>query len=319
MGDTLLATPVIRAFKRTYPSVYVDALAERIPAQILRNNPDISEVIVAPSRGANLRDYHPLIHLLREKRYALAIDALSTPGSALLCWLTGARRRIGYDLPYRPIFYTDPVPPPTGVVYSAIAKRILLDPLAIDFSGEQVREALPAVYPGEAELELARALPGGELDPDRVVLGLAPFCKREWKQWDLKYWVEALKLLDVIARPQWLLFAGQGEREQLAELEHSGLDVRWIGADDLLHAAAVMRRGAALIGGDNGLLHVAVGASVPTLTIFAGRDDPARWVPPGRPDHLFIDLRGVREDPDQVEGVSKMIVAFLNSLSLRNS
>ena len=42
MGDTLLATPLIRDIKLKFPDVKLDVLAEPVPAQVLRNNPHIS-------------------------------------------------------------------------------------------------------------------------------------------------------------------------------------------------------------------------------------------------------------------------------------
>ena len=309
MGDTLLATPIIHAFKQHFPEVEIHALAERIPAQVLRNNPDIRREIVAPTRGAPVKTYQPLISDLRAEKYAVSIDALSTPGSALLCRLTGAKHRIGYNLPRRKLFYTHPVNPITDAVYSPIAKRVLLQALGITrFDTNDPASSLPRLYLNEDDFSEANQLIGTAIRRDRLVLGLAPFCKREWKQWSVSYWHDLLLRLEAEYHPVWLLFASKHERPALCELENDPkLNVHWVGAEDLLVAGAVMQKTRALISGDNGLLHVAVGVGVPTVTVFAGRDDPVRWVPPNQPNHQFVDIRGRREEGGTVGEVAERV------------
>jgi len=298
MGDVLLATPIGGAFKEVFPDVLIDVLAEPIPAQTLRHNPDIERVIKSPKRGSGPAEYIPLIRELRVRRYRAAIDALSTPGSALLTRLTGSPIRIGYDLPRRRRLYTHPIAAAKEAVYAPMAKRRLLSAFGLEAeSTANASSILPKVYPGrpeEAEAKKVIERAGGD---GRLILGLAPFCRREWKQWKIPYWRETLERLNDL-NAVWLLFAAGAERPALEELESAkNMSIQWVGAEDLLVAAAAMRMTKALIGGDNGLLHVAVAAGVPTFTVFAGRDDPKRWVPPSSPDHIYIDFRERRDDP----------------------
>src|SRR4029077_3676118 len=71
---------------------------------IVLNNPLLNDVRIAPKRGliADLA----LGRSLRRERYDLAIDFHGGPRASLLTWLSGARERIGYDVPGRGWMYT---------------------------------------------------------------------------------------------------------------------------------------------------------------------------------------------------------------------
>src|SRR5205814_7393930 len=77
-------------------------------------NPHLSDVIVSPGRRgvAGLLDDLALVKRLRAERYDLVIDFHSGPRSSLIAWLSGAPRRIGYDVPGRGWMYTRRVPRP---------------------------------------------------------------------------------------------------------------------------------------------------------------------------------------------------------------
>ena len=90
---------------------------------------------------------------------------------------------------------------------------------------------------------------------------------------------------------RWLLFASGSERESLREIEMStDFQILWVGAEHILDAATVMGSCRMVIGGDNGLMHVAVASGVPTLTIFQPYPgvDPAAGTPPGYARHRYL-------------------------------
>lgn len=306
MGDVLLATPLVRAVRKALPATQIDVLAEAVPAQVLRNNPDISNVIVSPNRGAGIGDYLPLIKKLRATHYDLVIDGISTPGSALLTRLTGARFRIGYRLPRRTWAYTDPVIPNTEPSYAPLMKAPLLKPIWLSLDQSDQASFLPRLYPTAEDSATGLQLQP-QFDDSRTPIGLAPYCRRASRMWAVENWVELVKGLSRKYHPRWLLFAAPSERPLLAPLETlEGVDLSWVGASDLLVAAGVMQRTRCLLGGENGLLHLAVAADVPTYTLFAGKDEPLRWVPPGIDQHSAVDLRGV----DAEKGVTKASEGF---------
>ena len=81
--------------------------SSRPPRRSSPGNPHLNEVIVprAP-RAGGLRDDLALVRASAPSRYDLVIDFHGGPRSSLITWLSGAPRRIGYDVPGRGWMYT---------------------------------------------------------------------------------------------------------------------------------------------------------------------------------------------------------------------
>ena len=86
-----------------------------------------------PARAGRLRADLALISRLRRERYDLAIDFHGGPRSSLLTWLSGAPRRIGYEVAGRSWMYTTRVPRPRALRprHSVVSQWDVLLPLGI--------------------------------------------------------------------------------------------------------------------------------------------------------------------------------------------
>jgi len=313
MGDVLLATPAIRAFRKAHPTILIDVLVEHIPAQPLRNNPDISRIIISPNRGSSLREYLPIIQQLQRYKYQSAIDFQSTPGSALLAILTGAPERVGFNRRMRSWAYTKAVDPVAELAYAPLPKFRLLEHFGVPLPSS-LTEILPRLYPTDSANDSATIfLEKYNLNENHLLLGLAPFCRRDWRMWPVAKWCELLTSFAKYNNATWLLFAAPNEREALVEIEKcAGVNVIWVGMSDLLDAAALMQKCRAVVSGENGLLHLAVAAEVPTFSIFCGRDAPKQWVPAGIKNHTALDLRN--DGIDINKNVALELAEFVEAL-----
>ncbi len=288
MGDMLLLTPLIRSLKRSFPEVNIDVLAEPLPAQVLENNPNIRKVHSAPRRGSGLRKYFSLLRMLRNQEFALAIDFLSTPGSALLTRLTGAEKRIGYRLRCRTWAYTHPAERRIEPVYNPLTKFDLIKALNIEPDSLE----LDIFIDTEDERFAENAWCEFGFNDSTVVCALAPWSKRAWRRWDISAWLEVMSRISTRSPVKWLLFATESERAELSELEKAqDIEIRWAGTGHILQAAALMKRCRTMLCADNGLKHIAVAAGLPALTIYTG-SDPKVWNPPDDPRYRGLDFRG---------------------------
>jgi ADP-heptose:LPS heptosyltransferase len=313
MGDTLLLTPLIKSFKEAYPDVSIDIAAEFLPAEVLIGNPNLRNIYIAPSRGSGINKYLPILKILRKNKYKVAIDFISTPGSALLTRLTGAKHRIGYKLRGRSFFYNHPVKPSETLQYSAIKKFELVKQFNI-----KLLQYCPEIVISEADKRQAsekwQAL---GFVSEQKVFGIAPWSKRPWRRWETRAWISVISRISERTGAKWLLFAGNNEREQLTEIENTAFpEVQWAGASSLQIAAALMQKCKAILSAENGLMHVAVAAKVPKLSLFTSSDSPIAWNPPDIPEYQGLDLRNTGYDE---EIINQVVEAFTNLLHIVES
>lgn len=308
MGDTLLLTPLIRTFKEVYPAVKIDVLVEALPAQVLKNNPHVHEIHIAPPLGSGFGKYIPMLRRLRHEKYALSIDFLSTPGSALLSRLINSRLRIGYRLRWRSWAYTHTVQRRTDPVYNPLTKFDLVNMLGV--KPDDLK--LDLYYSDDddaAATELWRAFNFSE---SSLVCALAPWSKREWRRWANSAWLEVMKQVSKQKPVVWLLFATENERRFLSELEDNpDVDIRWAGASEISVAAALIKRCQAMLSAENGLMHVAVAMNTPKLSLFTGSDAPKLWTEPGRDEFQGADLRVDKYKPSKIAEVADRFVKLL--------
>lgn len=299
MGDSILTTPAVRDFKQTFPDVNIDFLAEPIPAQALKNNPHLRRIVIAPVTGSNPLKYFQLVQELRRAGYKVVFDFLSTPGSAVLAFLAGAKIRCGYDLRSRSWAYNRPVKRRVETVYNPITKYDL-------FNGFDVIHGsyIPELHPdGEDVTWAGERLSTLGIDENDVIIALAPWSKRRWRRLSLSFWNKLVKVLNSNGRFQYLLFASESERLDLEPLlNNTETRIKWAGTDSILGAAALMGKCNLFLGSDNGLLHVAAAMGSLTMTLISSYDgvDPDAWQPPGVDKHPFMVLEKVDEQDESV-------------------
>src|SRR5437867_1307787 len=104
LGDLLLATPAIRALRRSFPDATLDVLVTDYAASVVAGNPHIDGVLTCGKRvvDASLLERAALAWRIRRQRYDLGVILEAHWGYAgfaeLLLGVAGVPRRIGRDL-----------------------------------------------------------------------------------------------------------------------------------------------------------------------------------------------------------------------------
>jgi lipopolysaccharide heptosyltransferase II len=97
IGDLLMATPLIKAIKKSFPKSYVGVLTFNLNSEILDNNPYVNEVFKVGKMS--LLESVRLLYKIRRQRFDVGI--LSYPSglkSASFVFLCGISKRLGHDL-----------------------------------------------------------------------------------------------------------------------------------------------------------------------------------------------------------------------------
>ncbi len=136
IGDTVLATPTLRAIRSGFPEAWIDVVIKPHVAPTLDAAPWIDRVIpFAPKARSPDHRTRTLLRVLRRDRLDMAVLLPNSFRSAMLAYLGGARRRVGYARGGRGLLLTDRIAPPrddrgrfliTPIVeyYAALAKRL---------------------------------------------------------------------------------------------------------------------------------------------------------------------------------------------------
>ncbi|MFA9217374.1 MAG: lipopolysaccharide heptosyltransferase II [Sphingomonadaceae bacterium] len=291
IGDAVMAQPLLQRLRAQHPERPIDVLAPPAVSPVWRQMAQVDTVLETPFRhGAlQLRERWRYAQVLRARGYADAYVLPNTLKYALIPWLAGITRRVGYkgesryglinvmhhdETPPRPMvaFYAALGQAPQSTVLDAASRAALPRP-QLQASAEQI-----ATICCRSGIALARPLvvfaPGAEF-------GSA-------KRWPAEHFA-ALARAIVAADPQTqiALLGSPKDREvcvmvQAASGLGEGTVFNLAGSTSLAEAIALIARAAAVVSNDSGLLHIASALNRPVVAIYGPTD----------PDHAppFSDL-----------------------------
>ena len=281
IGDVVFTTPAIRALRTRFPDAHLSYVVEPAALSIVEHNPHLDEVIVAQRlRGAaGLRSDVALINRLREGRYDLAIDFHGGPRASVLTWLSGAPRRIGYEVLGRAWMYTERVRRPRELRprHSVQNQFDLLAPLGI-------APPDPAVDPVEmtagedADRRVRERLAGAGVPPTARLIVVHVSSNSPFRRWPSDSFAAAIAELAAPADDRRIVVtAGPSEADAVdrivaaARVRLNGTAAERVlrcGEFSLAELRALVDTAALYIGGDSGPLHIAATSSVPIVALY---------------------------------------------------
>jgi predicted lipopolysaccharide heptosyltransferase III len=281
IGDVVFTTPAIHALRTRFPDAHLSYVVEPAALPIVEHNPHLDEVIVAQRwRGtAGLRADVALIHRLREGRYDLAIDFHGGPRASVLTWLSGAPRRIGYDVLGRAWMYTERVRRARELRprHSVQNQFDLLAPLGI-------APPNPAVDPVEmtagedADRRVRDRLAGAGVPPTARLIVVHVSSNSPFRRWPSDSFAAAIAELAAPADDRRIVVtAGPSEADAVdrivaaARLRLNGTAAERVlrcGEFSLAELRALVDAAALYIGGDSGPLHIAATSNVPIVALY---------------------------------------------------
>jgi heptosyltransferase-2 len=262
IGDAVMAQPLLQRLKALHPERPIDVLAPPAVSPVWRQMPEVAEVLEAPFRHGSLqlKERWRYARLLRRRGYADAYILPNTLKYALIPWLAGIARRVGYKGESRyglvNVMHHDDMPPrPMVPFYAALA----------DAPGAALPGGLPKPRMTVGAAQMAAACAKVGLDPARALVVFAPGAEFGGaKRWPPAHF-DSDSCNEVIA----------------AAGTPAGL-VSLAGKTSLSDAVALIAQSAAVVSNDSGLLHVASALNRPVIAIYGPTD----------PDHAppFSDL-----------------------------
>lgn len=281
IGDSVLLIPAILALKDKYPDARITVLAEKRNGAIFKLCPAIHEIVHYDRPGE-------LLSAIRG-RYDVVIDTEQWHRlSAVVARLVRAPVKIGFDTNERRRMFTHPIPY-SHDDYEAISFVHLLGPLGIEAGAVEMVAPFLSV-PDAASGKAAVLLESLHDEPFIVVFPGASIPERRWGADRFRRVAEILSAFEV----KLVVVGGKEDRQQGEVIACGGLGLNLAGQTSLAETAAVIRKSAMLLSGDSGVLHIAVGLGVPTVSLF-GPGRVEKWAPRG--EHHIVISKGLPCSP----------------------
>ncbi|HSW49849.1 MAG TPA: lipopolysaccharide heptosyltransferase II [Bryobacteraceae bacterium] len=281
LGDAVMSLPALRCLRDRFPHAHIAVQAMPWVADLYAREKFQDEIILYEARrgASDWRGKWRAARRLRAGRFDCAILLTNSFDSALILWLAGIPKRIGYDRDGRGLLLTDRVRPPAPGETPRHERYYYLELLR----RAGILEALPEI--NEIRLDAAgEARAAGEkrcaeLGLAGPVIGVSPGAAYGGaKRWLPERFAEAAAQVAAAVNGSVAVFGSKGERP-VAELVMEGLRARGCAAGNFagdtalreyIDLAAACRL---FLTNDSGAMHVAAALGVPTVAVFGSTDD----------------------------------------------
>jgi heptosyltransferase II len=269
IGDAVLLIPIILALKQNFPEAKITVLAERRNAAAFDLCPAVDHLL----------RYDTPSELWRAIRggFDLVIDFEQWHRlSAVVARLTRARVSIGFATNERKRLFTHQIAY-SHDDYEALSFWHLLAPLGIlppDTFGAPFL-TIPASAGERADTLLATL-------SETHFVALFPGASIAERRWGAERFRALAAALSHVGIPV-VVVGGADDAVDGETIVRGGSGLNLAGRTTLAETAAVVARSALLVSGDSGVLHLAVGLGIPTVSLF-GPGVVAKWGPKGEAD-----------------------------------
>ncbi len=272
IGDTLFATPALKALRKGYPQAEIEVIASLDNRDILVENNNIDKLIVTHSKA------HLLSTLmeLRNNNYDLLV-ALSTAGS-YLSYLINARVKLGYKGDDLGWVYNVEVPDNRNMHAADYALEIARVAGGIPDENPTLEYAI-----ADDDYSLLQKIGGITHFPQ---IAIHPGGKYfTFKRWPTHKFNELIKTIDRELGTQVVLIGGRDEKELAEEIvdvnyNYYHYPLNLIGDLNLQETATLLKMTDFFIGNDSAPQHIAAAMNTPVISLF-GPTDPVNFHPYG--------------------------------------
>jgi len=297
IGDTILTVPFLRHLRLAYPQAKIDVLTGPRSGEVLEHCPYIDEQIVYDttrfhkydSGEGKARTFISYVMQLRQPKYDLVFVLKRSFSSALLAFLTGAKRRVGYGASMRNFLLTDKVPWNQNI-HEVDSLLSVLEAVDIVVPVTEKARALEA-WVSVDELAQVKAVEPS-LSPAKKYVLIHAAAAHPDKLYPLASWSALVKRLYQELNLIPVFSGDKQDRAIYQELtELSGLaDValNFAGRLTLRQSMGLYSLMSLAVCVDSGPAHLCAAAQVPTIAIF-GPTDPVRWRPYGKNNQAIYD------------------------------
>lgn len=277
IGDTVLATPSLRALRRFLPAARIDVLLEDWVAPVLDGCTEVDNVLTVERGSTTARAR--LIRQLRATAYDVAYNLHGGTTATLLMRLAGVRQRVGYAS-YQYSRLLNHAAPPAPLLWRQEKTHSVEQQLAlVGWTGVPVsdRPATRLTVTEEARRSVDERLAARGINERIPVALVHPAAAFESKRWAVAGFARVVEHLDARGF-RVVAIAAEHEATLLNALQTecaARLDVL---TNTLPEVIAIAARSEIFVGNDSGVAHIAAAMSTPAVVVF-GSSNAAHWRP----------------------------------------
>ncbi|GAB4024817.1 lipopolysaccharide heptosyltransferase II [Spirosoma koreense] len=299
MGDVLMTTPAFRALKTTWPGCHLTLLTSSVGAAIGECLPDIDQVIRydvpwVQSQAGYRESWLPMVQRLSREGFDAAIvftvQSQNPLPTAMLCYLAGIPRILGYcrENPYQ--LMTDWVPDPEVLVATRheVERQLAL----VQTIGCQTDNRHLSLHVPETDKSwVSQRLLEAGLNPDRPWLVLHPGASETRRQYPAQDFASAAQRLVQELDYQLVLTGSAAEQPLTGLIQHelNGRGIDLAGQLTIRQLSGLIAQAPLLIANNTGPVHLAAAVGTPVVVLYA-KTNPQHtpWLVPSRV--LYFDV-----------------------------
>jgi ADP-heptose:LPS heptosyltransferase len=284
LGDVVLTTALLEDLRNAFPDATVDFLVGDRAAPLLEHHPLIHERLVY-ARDHAARTWRAV----RARRYDWIIDPQSSPRTAPLALLSGARVRAGFAVRGWGWVYTHRLARsgrPTE--YVPRERQRLLELLGVPIGQARTRLALSA----EERAAGYRLLERHGVVPDRPRVALVFSTGEVTREWPLDHFATLADALAIVGA-QPVVFEMPGDAPRIARARQRARSIIQIPVPQIRDFMGALAASDVLVSADTGPAHIATALRTPRVTIY-GPEVPAAWAPPNDPSVIALRAESAR-------------------------
>jgi ADP-heptose:LPS heptosyltransferase len=306
IGDVILATPLIRALRQTFPSAFIAAMIRPYTRDVLTNNPHLDLIIEDDYEGTDRggKGFWQKVRQLRDYHFDTALLLLPTERAAWMLFFAGIPTRL-----------TSSIRLYTVLTGTRAVRRHKYNPLrheadyCLDLGrkiGVQSDDLSTEIFLSSEERSEGRKILEKEgVRPVDRVLGIHPGSGGSSPNWRVERYVEVASR--ILGRPNLkIVITGSGNEahfwrpfERLSSLNIINL----IGKLTLRQLISVISHYDCLFSPSTGPMHIAAAVKVPTVSIFCPLPacSPELWGPKGNRSDILLPPEGFCQSDCEID------------------
>lgn len=275
IGDMILTIPFLRNLRRIYPEAQIDMLVAPNSGEVIENCPYVNNFIYFDTNRkhkyeqgkGNKKSFWQYVKILKKEKYDKAYILKRSLSSALLCFFSGIKERIGYDTENRGFLLTK------KVKYDLDKHESLCFLDVLKEEGYEIADSyLENWIQNENKKNISNIFEKYNIDNKCKKVAINATATNEYKVWSLKNYIKIIEYLANEKNVQVLFIGAPSDKKIYDEIQYdTELKIKPInlcGELSIKDSLALIDEVDFLIGNDSGNLHMASSVNTPVIGIY---------------------------------------------------